>query len=79
VPCTICCVGGVAESVRGSEVESWVHEAQIDSAEVSRVLEETRISITSSSSRRAYSAYADEPLTSAHDIVDTMWLASSRY
>jgi len=73
----------IFEGVRGTEVESWIHEAQVDSSEVSRVLEESRLSIShtstssSMSTRRAYSAYADEPLTSAQDIVDTMWLSTT--
>jgi len=64
----------IYESASTSEVETWVQEAQVDSSEVSRVLEQTRISITQTSSSRSYSAYSDEPLTRTADMVDTFRL-----
>jgi titin len=73
----------IYESARDSEVESWVHEAQVDAAEVSRVMEQTRhVSITqtsssmmASSSSSRYAAYSDEPLTrTADSILETMRL-----
>jgi len=64
----------IYESASTSEVESWVHEAQVDSSQVSRVLEQTRMSITQTSASRSYSAYSDEPLTRTSDIIDTLRL-----
>ena len=59
----------LAESAGSSDIESWLKQSDLDSSQVSKVLES--VNISQSRVERTYSAYADEPLTSSVDTLDT--------
>lgn len=58
------------ESASKMELESWIRESSVSTREVSKIIQRV-----SEVSERSYLAYADEPLTTTQDTLDTLWLS----
>jgi titin len=58
----------IFESAHEMELDSWIREAYVEPTEATRILQRV-----SGRYERAYSAYADEPLTTTFDSLGSLW------